>query len=445
MSIAMVDYKKTIDFLYGLQKHGIKLGLSNTIQLMHMLGQPQKSFRSVHLAGTNGKGSTATAIASILSSSGFRVGLFTSPHLVSFTERISINGTRITETEVIETAEAVRSAIRPTDLNPTFFEFVTAMAFYYFRQRSVDWAVVETGMGGRLDATNIIEPEASVITNISMDHREFLGQTLSDIAFEKAGIIKPHIPVVTASLDPEVIGVLSDIAESRNSGFHLLNRDFSGTLISMDTQGIIFDYSGDAQYRRLIMPVSGKHQLYNACAAIRTAELLMKNHALTDESIRAGLNRVRIEGRLERVLDTPPVIIDSAHNPGAAASLADSMKDLFPGKKIILVAGIMDDKDIVEVLKPLVRISHTVLLTRARYDRAARPEKLSAIVSSLMASGQSERPESVSNTHSVPEALKTALDRCTEDCIVLVTGSFYTTGEVKEVLGGKGVLSGLRE
>jgi dihydrofolate synthase/folylpolyglutamate synthase len=203
-------YDTTIDYLYGLQKHGIKLGLENTKKIMYILGNPHNSFNSVHVAGTNGKGSTSAAIASILQENGLRVGLFTSPHLVSFTERIRINNIRIEESEVIEIASLIRDAISGTDLNPTFFEFVTAMAFHYFSKNKVDWAVVETGMGGRLDATNVIRPRASIITNVSLDHREFLGNDISDIIYEKAGIIKQGIPVVTSAEMPVVIKRLTD-------------------------------------------------------------------------------------------------------------------------------------------------------------------------------------------------------------------------------------------
>ena len=195
-------YDHTVNYLYSLQKHGIKLGLSNTEELMKILGQPQKSFRCIHIAGTNGKGSTSSMIASILKEAGYTTGLFTSPHLISFTERIRINGQQISEKDVIELASGVRNSIADTDLNPTFFEFVTAMAFHYFACNNVDWAVIETGMGGRLDATNVVRPDVTVITNISLDHCEFLGNTISDITFEKAGIMKQGVPLITASQDP---------------------------------------------------------------------------------------------------------------------------------------------------------------------------------------------------------------------------------------------------
>jgi len=194
------------------------------------------------------------------------------------------------------------------------------------------------------------------------------------------------------------------------------------------------------------MPVSGRFQLYNACMAIRVAELLrQKGFPVSDDSIRSGLNGVTIEGRLERVLDTPPVIIDSAHNPAAAVSLAETVKELYAGKKIILVAGIMDDKDVAGILMPLVRIAHSLILTRAHYARAASPEKLRGIVSSILLSEYVEKPETITSTDTVSEALKSATAQCREDTIILVAGSFYTAGEVKEALGHTGVLSGLRE
>src|SRR4030066_338193 len=191
------DYNETVNYLYNLRSLGIKFGLSNTKKVMGLLGEPQNSFRSVHIAGTNGKGSTAAAIASILTESGFRVGLYPSPHLLSFTERIKINNHQITEDKVLSLTSYIQDITAGTDLQLTFFEFATTIAFHYFASEKVDWVVVETGMGGRFDGTNVIFPDVSVITRIGLDHSEFLGSNLSDIAFEKAGIIKPEVPVVT--------------------------------------------------------------------------------------------------------------------------------------------------------------------------------------------------------------------------------------------------------
>lgn len=446
MSVDHQKYESAINYLYGLQKHGIKLGLSNTKKLMTILGNPQKAFRCIHIAGTNGKGSTASMIASILKESGYKTGLFTSPHLVSFTERISINNRRITEPEVIELANNLRGSISETGLNPTFFEFITTMAFYYFAVNHVDWAVVETGMGGRLDATNILLPDITAITNISLDHCEFLGNTISDITYEKAGIIKRSIPLVTAARNPEVINQLSDIAYGLNSEVHVFEKDFSGSIKQMDNRHITIDYSGCNKYNNLIIPLSGRYQLDNACTAIRTCEILSnKDISLPEHTIRKGLQGVILEGRLEWVSHSPPILLDGAHNPEASRLLASSVKELFPDKKIILIAGVMSDKDIKKIMGPLMEIAASIILTKAQYERSASSEEVRSIISSLKHSEINHRPGSIVSTATVKEAIELAKSQFTQNSVILITGSFYTTGEAKEALGHNAVLSKLRE
>ncbi len=442
----LTDYNKTVNYLYSLQKHGIKLGLANTNRLMQLLGHPQKSFRSIHVAGTNGKGSTASAIASILHATGLKVGLFTSPHLVSFTERIKINNLQISEPDVIKLAYEVHQVTGSEDFNPTFFEFITAMALHYFSSNSVDWAVIETGMGGRLDATNIVSPDITIITNISLDHSEFLGKSISEIAFEKAGIIKPHVPVVTAADIPDAISQLSDTAESKGSELHLYNREFQGSLISMNDKCITFDYQGYNYYENLSAPVTGKYQLYNSCLAIRASEILSQSGLpVKDASVRTGLQNLRLEGRLEWFSQAPPIILDGAHNAEAAKSVADSIKEIFTDKEIVVIAGIMDDKDIKGILKPLLQIADSMILTKAKYDRAASPKKLREIISEIAKSDMQQVTATTIYTGSVKEAIHIAKKQHKDNTIILITGSFYTTGEAKEILGCKGVLSSLRE
>lgn len=440
------DYNETVNYLYNLRSLGIKLGLSNTKKVMSILGEPQNSFRSVHIAGTNGKGSTATAIASILTESGFRVGLYTSPHLLSFTERIKINNHQITEDKVLSLTSYIQDIIAGTDLQLTFFEFATAIAFYYFASEKVDWAVVETGMGGRFDATNVIVPDISVITSISLDHNEFLGSNLSEIAFEKAGIIKPETPIVTSAQTPEAIKQISDIAKTRNSELHIYDRDFKSALLSMDAAHISFDYAGDKDFRNLSLPLSGRHQLCNASMAVRTCEVLRRDGVhIPDISLINGLLNVALEGRLERVSENPDIILDGAHNPGAADSLASSIKELFPYKRIIMVIGVMSDKDIEGILKPLMQISEYVVLTKPKGERAASPEKLYDIALKIQNRDKDCKPSLIVKTNSVADALTHARKEWHEESIILVTGSFYTTGEVKEIISHAGVLSDLRE
>ncbi|MBS1111891.1 MAG: bifunctional folylpolyglutamate synthase/dihydrofolate synthase [Nitrospirae bacterium] len=440
------DYNETVNYLYNLRSLGIKLGLSNTKKVMGILGEPQNSFRSVHIAGTNGKGSTASTIASILTESGFRVGLYTSPHLLNFTERIKINNNQITEDKVLSLTSHIQDIIAGTDLQLTFFEFATAIAFYYFASEKVDWAVVETGMGGRLDATNVILPDVSVITSIGLDHSEFLGSSISAIAFEKAGIIKPETPVVTSAQRPEAIKQITDIAKMRNSELHIYDRDFKSALLSMDDKHITFDYAGDKEFRNLSLPLSGGHQLYNASLAIRVSEILCKKGVpILDTSLRNGLLNVALQGRLERVSENPVIIIDGAHNPGAADSLAGSIKKIFPDKKIIMVIGIMSDKDIEGILKPLMQIAEHVVLTKPKGERAASPEKLYETALKIQKSNEDGRSSSIVKTNCVADALTHAKKEWREENIILVTGSFYTTGEAKEILSHAGVLSDLRE
>ncbi|OHE59187.1 MAG: hypothetical protein A2Z47_06575, partial [Thermodesulfovibrio sp. RBG_19FT_COMBO_42_12] len=291
-----MSYEGTINYLYNLRKYGIKFGLNNISRLMSALDNPHKSFLSIHVAGTNGKGSTSAIIASILTTAGLKVGLFTSPHIVSFTERVRVNGKEITESEVVSLTEEIKTKIENTPsltlpsrgggqgwggepkLNPTFFEFITAMALLYFKRKNIDIAVIETGMGGRLDATNIVTPEVSVIAKISYDHREFLGNTLKEIAHEKAGIIKDGIPVVASYQDPEAMKVIEKKAIEKEAELYVYGRDFSSVLKREDIPGICFDYRGSDLFtiHDLVLPLTGEHQMQNASVAIKAAMIVLK-------------------------------------------------------------------------------------------------------------------------------------------------------------------------
>ncbi|MBM4137018.1 MAG: bifunctional folylpolyglutamate synthase/dihydrofolate synthase [Nitrospira sp.] len=495
-----MSYSEAIHYLYNLQKYGIKLGLDNTIRLMEILGNPQQSFQSIHVAGTNGKGSTSAIIASILKTAGLKVGLFTSPHLISFTERIRINDEEIAEDEVINLTEEIRKKIssfgklrmhsEPVELNPTFFEFVTTMAFLYFQRKKIDIAIIEVGMGGRLDATNVIVPEVSVITNVSCDHREFLGNTLEEIANEKAGIIKNSIPVVVSSQSSEVLGVIETKADEKNTKVYLYGRDFSSVSKKEDISGIYFDYlSGESVIRDLYLPLTGEHQLQNASVAIKAVELLnstsnppspplvkvgtTRNRGgkggfvslpyITQDIIREGLKNVRWPGRLEIINEDPPILIDGAHNPAAAVALLNALLRNFSGKyeKIILILGIMGDKDIKGIMEPLLPLASEIILTAPHYERAASPAKLKEIAAELGFSHVQVAPtvkDAIEMATKVGARIKDQGVKISNQRnnsllpltpyplpLIVVTGSFYTIGEAKEVLGQKGVLTRLRE
>jgi dihydrofolate synthase/folylpolyglutamate synthase len=439
-----MGYAGAIDYLFGLQKHGIKLGLDNTVKLLSLFNNPQKKFHSIHVAGTNGKGSTSAMIASILPAAGFRTGLFTSPHLVSFTERIRVNNEEITEEEVVELTEEIRSTIEGSELNPTFFEFVTVIAFLYFKRKNVEWAVVETGMGGRLDATNVLLPEASVITSINYDHSEFLGNTIAEIAEEKAGIIKDGVPVITSAQEPSVMDAIKKKAGEKNAGLFIYGRDFAAAIKAEDTNGSVFNYNGDSSFGDLVIALPGRHQVLNAALALKTIEAislkpLPDTSRLTPDTIRAGLGNIKWQGRLELVSKEPLILIDGAHNPSAAKILADALKEIFFKKyrRIILIAGIMSDKDVRGIMAPLLPLAVEIILTAPAYERAASPDVLSGHALSL---GFSCR-----KTYCVADAIAMASELYREGDLIVITGSFYTIGEAKEILGEKSVLGSLRE
>jgi dihydrofolate synthase/folylpolyglutamate synthase len=430
-----MSYKETIQYLYGLQSHGIKLGLDNSRDLLERFGDPHRSFRSVHVAGTNGKGSTAAALASMLSWCGAKTGLFTSPHLVSFTERIRVDGAEITEKEVVSYADEIRTTA--SGMEPTFFEVVTVMGFLRFTRSGVQWAVVETGLGGRLDATNVLTPEVTIITPIDIDHQEFLGSSLPEVAAEKAGIIKPGVPLVAAPQKPGAMQVLREKAREAGAPLSIAGEDFGFAVKREGRGGVSFDYtSRSLSLEDVAFPLAGAHQALNAALAIRALELARGEEGAGERAIRGGLASLRWPGRLELLKESPPIYIDGAHNPAAAHALARTLRDglLKDGKRLSLVMGVMSDKHVREILSPLLPLASSVIFAAPRYGRAAAPEALSREAASL---GFASR-----TAPSVADALEVAI---ASGDAVLVTGSFYTIGEAKEALGEKGFLTELRE
>jgi len=471
-----IKYNDAVKYLYSLQKHGIKLGLENTIKLLSLLGNPQSSFKSVHVAGTNGKGSTSAMIASVLKTAGFRVGLFTSPHMVSFTERIRVNNVEIEEKEVVELTNEIREVIESSKRSaissqeasipphpplskggqeagdqlsflPTFFEFVTAMGFLCFKRKGVEWAVVETGMGGRLDATNVLVPEVSVITNISYDHREFLGETLKEIAGEKAGIIKKGIPAVSSAQEPGAMEVIRRKAEEEGTSLLVHGKDFFSRPKNLDMSGITFDYEGKESLEDLSVPLCGAHQVDNAAVAIKVLELVGEKESIPTRLIREGMARTKWQGRLELVKNEGcryDFLIDGAHNPAASTALADSLKRFFIPmyEKVILILGVMADKDMEGILKPLLPLASETIFTCPEYERAASPGKLSEQAGSL-----GFRSAVTHSVKSAIEAAKEMGENGSQKTLIVITGSFYTIGEAKMHLGeqcSSPSLSGLR-
>jgi len=424
MAMTQIDsYNSTLKSMYSLRRFGIKLGLSTIRRILKSLGNPQDNFSCIHVAGTNGKGSVASALASILNASGYKTGLYTSPHLVRFNERITVRNRPVSNDNVVESYKAVKR-VHYGNREPTFFEFTTAMAFYEFGRQKVDWAVIETGMGGRLDATNIVKPALSIITNISVEHREYLGNTITEIAGEKGGIIKRRTPVIIGIKQKRAISVVKEIAKRKSAPFFRMGDDFK---VKRNKSGTFTYFGIKNNWRNLQTGLLGNYQVDNAALVVAACEVLNKKKAdISIKSIKDGLTNNSWPGRLEVVSKNPFILLDGAHNLIAARNLSNYLSNNLSNRNITLVIGILDDKPYKAMLKSLLPICSRVILTSPKIDRALAPETLSAVVESF-----------ISNITIIPdvgEAVKYAIKTALPDDAVCIAGSLYLVGEAKEVL-----------
>lgn len=430
-----MTYSAAIGYLYGLQKHGIKLGLETIQALLDRIGHPERRFRALHIGGTNGKGSTTAMAAAMLQAYGLRVGLYTSPHLVEFRERIRVNGEMIPEERVADLTGRLHVALMQ-DLDPTFFEMTTAMALLHFAESHVDVGVLEVGMGGRFDATNVVNPMACAITTIALEHQEYLGRTEDAIAFEKAGIIKPSVPVVIGRMGPEASGVIRRIAQERAAPLWQLGHEF---FVEEDGPEQ-FSYRGRTQvFEGLTCHLAGRHQWDNAACALALLEAAGKAGVAVDEAaVHRGLQSVLWEGRLEVIEEYPLVVLDGAHNPAAAAVLARYLQAYLtrhPDSRIILVWGMMRDKDHRGFIAPLRSVVSEIVLTQAGLARSATVQELRASLAEW------RRP--VFEAPLPAEALTAAKARATSGDLICVAGSLMLIGDIKAAVRGCG-LSPLR-
>lgn len=418
-------YENCLEAMYSLRRFGIKLGLATIRDALEKLGNPQNDYQCIHVAGTNGKGSVASALARILRDSGYKTGLYTSPHLIRFNERIAVNGNQISNNQVVETYHEVKKA-HQGDRDLTFFEFATAMAFHHFSRQRVDWAVIETGMGGRLDATNIVRPALSIITNISIEHKDYLGATLVDIAGEKAGIIKRKKPVITGAGQEKAIRVIEKKAEKENARFLCFKKDFK---VRRARNGIFHYYGVDHTWRNLKTGLMGHFQVENAALTLAACEVLLgEGLDLPVQSIRRGLRENKWPGRLEKVSDSPLVILDGAHNLSAARNLTKYLTEHLRHKKITLVLGMLNDKPYPAILRALLPVCNRVIFTQPQIDRSLPPEMLQAESGGMV--------KHVEVVQKVSEAVKHAIKTAMWDEVVCIAGSLYVVGEAKEFLEG---------
>ncbi len=422
MNTKTMTYPEALRALYDLQKFGIKFGLSKTANLLKAFGEPHRGKRFIHIAGTNGKGSAAAMVSSILARSGLKVGLYTSPHLVRFTERFRINDREMDRGTAAGLASELLAAIDPSE-PPTFFEVVTAMAMIHFAREEVDVAIMEVGMGGRLDATNVIDPLVTVITNISLEHQQYLGKRLVDIAGEKGGIVKPGVELVTGVTQPSVIQRLETICRDKGARMIRLGRDVRYRSTS---KGL--NYTGSSLVLHgLDLGLTGRFQGRNAALALAALEVLQgKGFRLSEEQIRQGLARVYWPGRMQLMSRRPYLLVDGGHNPRALRALADAVPRAFSFRRLILVIGVMEDKDIPRIMKEIVPLAHYVIYSRPVYARAASPETLERAAAPLGKPGE------------IAPTLSQALDRATQiadaEDFILVSGSLFTAGEALSLL-----------
>ena len=416
-----MDYPDSVQFLYALgnEIRTAKLGLDRIRAVLDALGRPQNRCRFVHVAGTNGKGSTCAMIESGLRAAGLRTGLFTSPHLAQPTERIRIDGEPVDAGRFAAAFERVHLAVESLleagaiDMHTTYFETVTAMALVIFAEERTDKVVLEVGLGGRLDATNVVRPELCVITPIDFDHEAFLGRSLESIAGEKAGILKPGVPAVFARQRPEAAPVLDARAEkvgapvARTTGWQIRN-------LELHPAGSRFEAGQPALF--IDCPLAGEHQVENAV----TAALALRCLGISDSSIQAGIARTRWPGRLERIFERPEIILDGAHNPAAARALAAYIERFYGARRVRLIYGAMRDKAVAEVGGILFPQAQEVILTAPRQSRAIAPEALRGLV---------DHPNLRVAAH-----IEDALEMPPGDAVTFITGSLFLVAEARAIL-----------
>jgi dihydrofolate synthase / folylpolyglutamate synthase len=428
VSVAMTAYEQCLSTMFGLRRFGIKLGLETIQTILSALGDPQRGYRSIHIAGTNGKGSVAAMLSAILMAAGYRVGRYTSPHLESFNERICIGNKPIENDAVVAAYDRV-CAVQRLQRQPTFFEFTTAMALDEFSRRKVDWAIIETGMGGRLDATNAIRPEVAVITNISLEHKLYLGNTIAAIADEKAGIIKPGVPVVTGVAQRSAKARIQYNADLQKAPAYFKGRDFR----SRRQSNAGFSYHGmDHTWRSFRLNMVGSHQVDNASLALAVCEVLLRSgqNRLPLEAVRSGLENAHWPGRLEIAHNAPTVILDGAHNLMAARMLARHLSECYKNRRITLVVGVLDDKPCASILKDLAGPCRKAVVTQPDINRAIPADRLAETAGKYFSE--------VVVVPEVRKAVHTAIGDSRPDDVICIAGSLYVVGEAKTALRNLG-------
>lgn len=416
-----MNYNEALSYIHAINWTFCKPGLERVSLLCKKIGEPQKDVKCIHVAGTNGKGSSCAMLSSVLQAAGYRVGLYTSPHMVRFNERMQVNGECISDEDLTKITEEVRPFADAMEDRPTEFELVTAIAFLYFKRMNCDLVILETGLGGRLDATNVIvEPVMSVITGIALDHTAILGDTYEKIAFEKAGIIKPHCPVVLGDCNDDARAVLLKKAEDCNSSVRVADVSAISDVV-YSLEGSTFSYK---DWKNISLSLAGVYQPRNCATVIECVEMLGAcGYRISDEALRRGLSTVRWVGRFEVLSKDPPVIYDGGHNPQGVTAFVESLVRMIPDQKVCLICGMLRDKDYAHMVGALGKVADRVFTLTIDNPRALPAEELAAILT--------ENGMNTTACHSPEEAVKAAFAYAFERNIPLVmNGSLYMYSEV---------------
>lgn len=428
-----MNYDEAMDYIKSTAKFGSNLGLERTEKILELLGNPHKKLKCIHVAGTNGKGSTTAMIADILKESGYKVGMYTSPYILEFEERIQINGKNIPKDDlsklITEVADAVNRVYALGYDHPTEFEIITCAAFLYYYREKVDYAVMEVGLGGRLDSTNVLVPLVSVITSISYDHMHILGNTLSEIAYEKAGIIKNGVPVVVYPQEAEAFDVIERVCRERNAPLIKVPQN---CVIHADTGSFNIPYQNisittEIEKYDVELSLLGKHQLLNCATAVHAVEVLVKMGAIISKgNILNALKKVKWIGRMEILRNEPLVVIDGAHNIDGITRLKESVESYFKYNKLVLIIGILADKQVENMIRMIAPMAWKVITVAPHSERAESALRLKEIVARYN--------NNVEYAQEYSTAYQKGMEYCNADDMLLVCGSLYMIGDMRKVI-----------
>ncbi len=424
-----MNYEQTMKYLENLSKFGINLGMARIERLLELMQHPERRFKTIHVTGTNGKGSTTAMLASILTASGIKNGMYTSPHLTDYPERMVVNGKEMSKEEFAQaityTSQFVEQMLSEGFEQPTEFEVITAAAFYYFAAIGVEYAVIEVGLGGLLDSTNVIIPEVSVITNVTLEHTDRCGSTIADVARHKAGIIKDGVPVVTAAKG-EALDIIKRTAVEKGSRLYAKEEHFYSRFVGFENgkQRVAID-AGAFGLVETELNLIGCHQVENSAVAVTAALVLAAGeHRITIKAIKSALAIVRWPGRFEIFPGVPVIIIDGAHNPDGARVLRQNLDQVFPGRKITFALGILRDKDVSGIIRELIRPEDAVVTVQPLSYRAATPEEIAREIEA----------SHVEAAASIDGGIDRAEELAGAEGVVCVAGSLYLIGEARQII-----------